>query len=85
MWIQNVMPVITSFLVVHLIAGCILGIYRYGMIEKYQFDYYDAHPRSFLGKIGHNLVHGLLGATTLYFSISIIVIALVAIYALKHI
>lgn len=80
MWVHGAILLITSFVVIHLIAGCIKGVYRYSMIEKYQYDYYDAHPQKLFGRIRHNLVRGVLAASTFYFSFSILGITLLVIY-----
>lgn len=85
MWIQNVIYATISYGLIHFIISCIRGFYRYGMIEKYHYDYYDTHPKSFIRKIGHNLIHSFISATTFYVSISLLAFFYFVFHAMKQI
>ena len=81
---QAVVLMMLSYGAVHLVIGCIRGLYRYKMIQKYQYDYYDTHPLSFMGRVVHNLNYGIFSLTTFYISASIIVFAFFAFNAWKQ-
>jgi hypothetical protein len=67
---------IVLFLVIHLIVGSIRGIYRYRMIEKYQYDYYDNHPLKLIGRVWHNFIYGTFALEALYISASLTIMVL---------
>ncbi len=76
--------VVISLVVVHFIIGGIRGLYRHGMIQKYRYDYYDAHPRSFIGKILHNLNYGIFSWTTFFISLSLVAIAFFVVHVYQQ-
>jgi hypothetical protein len=76
LWGLSLVSVIVLFLLIHLIVGSIRGIYRFRMIEKYQYDYYDDHPLQLIGKVGHNLFYGTFTLPAFYISVSITTVAL---------
>lgn len=76
LWGMSVVNAFVLFLLIHLIVGSIRGIYRYRMIEKYQYDYYDDHPLKLIGRVGHNLFYGTFTLPAFYISVSITTVAL---------
>ncbi|GJM29042.1 MAG: hypothetical protein DHS20C17_16770 [Cyclobacteriaceae bacterium] len=76
LWGMSVVNAFVLFLFIHLIVGSIRGIYRYRMIEKYQYDYYDDHPLKLIGRVGHNLFYGTFTLPAFYISVSLTTVAL---------
>ncbi|TAI47297.1 hypothetical protein [Flagellimonas allohymeniacidonis] len=65
--------IIVVLFFVHLILGGIRGLYRYRMIEKYQYNYYADPPMNIFGKLAHNWLAGTFSSTTFFLSASITV------------
>jgi len=76
--------VIILLVVVHIIIGGTRGLYRHEMIQKYHYDFYDAHPRSFIGKVLYNLNYGIFSWTTFFISLSSVAIAFVVIHVYQQ-
>ncbi|AWX43735.1 hypothetical protein HME9304_00726 [Flagellimonas maritima] len=69
----NAGSIITMLLFIHLIVGIVRGLYRYHMIEKYQYNYYGDPPMNIFGKLAHNWLAGTFSSTTFILSASITV------------
>ncbi len=67
----NTESIIIGLVFIHLIVGSIRGLYRYRMIEKYQYNYYGDHPMNLLGKLAHNWLTGTFSSTTFLLSASL--------------
>ncbi|TRX46410.1 hypothetical protein FNH22_30935 [Fulvivirga sp. M361] len=80
-WDLNIWSAIILFMVIHMIVGGIRGIYRYQMIKKYQYDYYDNHPLRLMGRIRHNLFYGTFTTTTFYISATLTAMTVFALLA----
>lgn len=65
--------IITKFILIHFIIGGVRGFYRYLMIEKHQYNYYD-HSMKLGGKLAHNLLYGTFNSTTLFISVCLTVL-----------
>ena len=77
-WGFNLVPVSVLFLIIHFIVGTIRGIYRYRMIERYQYDYYDNHPLKLFGRLWHNWFYGTFTLKAFYISIILTIMVLIA-------
>lgn len=64
----NVESMIAMLLFIHLTIGIIRGLYRYHMIEKYQYNYYGDLPMNLLSKLAHNWLNRVFSPTTLLIS-----------------
>lgn len=64
----NAGSLIAMLLFIHLTVGIIRGLYRYHMIEKYQYNYYGDHPMNLLRTLAHNWLNGVFSSTTLLIS-----------------
>ena len=67
----NAGSMITMLLFVHLTVGIIRGLYKYRMIEKYQYNYYGDPPMNLLRKLAHNWLTGTFSSTTFFLSASL--------------
>jgi len=65
----NAGSMIAMVLFIHLTIGIIRGLYRYHMIEKYQYNYYGDPPMNFLRKLAHNGLNRVFSATTFLISV----------------
>jgi len=77
-WGFNLVPVTVLFLSIHFIVGTIRGIYRYRMIEKYQYDYYDNLPLKIIGRLRHNWFYGTFTLKAFYISAFLTIMVLIA-------
>ncbi len=82
-WYLNTESIIILLLCIHFIIGSIRGLYRYRMIEKYQYNYYGNHPMKLMGKLAHNWLTGTFSSTTFFLSASITVILFLFILKMK--
>jgi hypothetical protein len=64
----NAVSMIMMLLFIQLTVGIIRGLYRYHMIEKYQYNYYGDPPMNFLRKLAHNWLNCVFSSTTLLIS-----------------
>jgi len=64
---------IAKFILIHFIVGSLRGFYRYLMIEKYQYNYYDPSMK-LIGKLAHNLLYGIINSATLLISVCLTVL-----------
>lgn len=69
-----VLIIIVVYSVNHIILGIIKGLYRYKMINKYVYDYYDLSKKTFLEKLQHNIRIETFKIGTVYFSIALTII-----------
>ncbi len=74
----NLVPATILFLLIYFVVGTIRGIYRYRMIEKYQYDYYDNHPLNLIGRLIHNLFYGIFALKALFISAFLTIMILIA-------
>ncbi len=66
--------IITRFILIHFIISCLRGFYRYFMIEKHQYNYYD-HSMKLGGRLAHNWLYSTFNSTTLFISVCVTVLA----------
>lgn len=71
----NVVSMITMLLFVQLTVGTIRGLYRYHIIEKYQYNYYGDHSMKLMGKLAHNWLNCVFSSTTLLISAFLTIMA----------
>lgn len=65
---------IVKFIQIHFIVGSLRGFYRYLMIDKHQYNYYDPSMK-LIGKLAHNLLYGIISSTTFLISVCLSVLA----------
>ena len=82
--LNPIIVIVILFLSIHLIVGTIRGLYRYKMIEKYIYDYYDNRPLQKLGRLKHNWRHEIFKTTTICIS-AVICIIIIAVFAFLEI
>jgi len=66
-----------KFALIHLIVGGVRGFYRYRMIEKYQYNYYDQSIK-LTGKLAHNLLYCIVNSTTLFISVCLTILLFIS-------
>lgn len=71
---MNMETMITKFILIHFIVGSLRGFYRYLMIDKHQYNYYDPSMK-LIGKLAHNLLYGTINSTTFLISVCLSVLA----------
>lgn len=85
MWVQNVIYISISLVVIHLMIGGIRGMYRFRHINKYHYDYYEINRLSAKRKLRHNLLHSILNLKTLFLSIALSLLFILVVSQLLNI
>lgn len=70
---MNIESIIAKFVLIHFVVGMIRGVYRYQMIKKYQYNYYDQSIK-LIGRLAHNWLYGTFNSTTLLISVCLTIL-----------
>jgi len=65
--------ILIKFVLIHFMVGGIRGGYRYLMIKKYQYNYYD-HSMKLVGRLAHNWLYTTFNSTTLLISVCLTIL-----------
>lgn len=68
---------IVKFILIHFVVGSIRGFYRYLMIEKYQYNYYDNNSMKLGFRLAHNWLYSTFNSTTLFISVCLTILVFI--------
>ena len=74
---MGIKSIIVTFTLIHLIVGIIRGAYRYQIIKKYQYNYFDQSINT-LGRMAHNWLYAACNLKTLFISVCLTILVFIS-------